>query len=51
MIKDKEPDEVKKIFHIDADITPEEEKMVRENNMWVFELGEKKPEAAKAEAE
>lgn len=46
MIKDKEPDQVKDIFHIDKDITPEEEKMVRENNMWVFELGEKKEEAA-----
>jgi hypothetical protein len=42
MIKDKEPDEVKRIFHIGNDITPEEERMVRENNMWVFELGQNK---------
>ena len=39
MIKDKEPTEVKKLFHIDLDISPEEEKQVREENMWVFEVG------------
>ena len=42
MIKDKEPDQVKEIFHIDKDISPEEEKLVREANMWVFDLGMKK---------
>lgn len=42
MIKDQTPEEVKKIFNIDNDITPEEEKLVRDNNLWVFELGEKK---------
>lgn len=46
LIKDKEPDQIKEIFHIDKDISPEEEKQVRENNLWVFELGEKKEEAA-----
>lgn len=38
MIKGKEPDEVKKIFGIDADITPEEEKMVRDQNQWIFDV-------------
>jgi S-phase kinase-associated protein 1 len=39
MIKDKEPDEVKTMFHIEKDITPEEEQKVRDENKWVFELG------------
>jgi S-phase kinase-associated protein 1 len=38
MIKDKEPDEVKKMFGIEKDITPEEEKMVRDANPWIFEV-------------
>ena len=42
MIKDKDQDTVKELFHIDKDITPEEEAQVREANPWVFEIGEKK---------
>jgi S-phase kinase-associated protein 1 len=38
MVKGKEPDEVKKMFNIELDITPEEEKMVREANPWIFEV-------------
>lgn len=45
MIKDKEPDQVKEMFNIEKDITPEEEKQVREANMWVFDIGEKKVDA------
>ena len=44
LVKDKEPDEVKDIFKIDKDITPEEEKLVRDANLWVFEIGLKKDE-------
>lgn len=40
-VKDKEPDDIKTAFHIDKDVTPEEERQVREQNLWVFELGEK----------
>ena len=38
MVKGKEPDEVKKMFNIEADITPEEEKMVRDQNPWIFDV-------------
>jgi S-phase kinase-associated protein 1 len=38
MVKGKEPDEVKKLFNIDPDITPEEEKMVRDQNPWIFDV-------------
>jgi S-phase kinase-associated protein 1 len=37
MVKDKEPEEVKRLFNIEPDITPEEEKLVREQNPWIFE--------------
>jgi len=37
MIKGKEPDEVKRMFKIE-DITPEEEKVVREQNAWIFDV-------------
>jgi S-phase kinase-associated protein 1 len=39
MVKGKEPDEVKKLFNIAMDITPEEEKSVRDANPWIFEDG------------
>ncbi len=38
MIRDKEPEEVKSIFHIKGDLTPEQEEAVRKNNQWVFEV-------------
>jgi len=38
MIKGKDPEEVKKMFNIEPDITPEEEKMVRDANPWIFEV-------------
>lgn len=38
MVKGKEPDEVKDLFNIEKDITPEEEKLVREQNPWIFEI-------------
>lgn len=38
MVKGKEPDEVKKLFNIEPDITPEEEKLVRDSNPWIFEV-------------
>lgn len=38
MVKGKEPEEVKKMFNIEPDITPEEEKMVRDANPWIFEV-------------
>jgi S-phase kinase-associated protein 1 len=38
MIKGKEPDEVKRLFNIDPDLTPEEEKLVRDQNQWIFEV-------------
>jgi len=39
LIHNKEPEEVKKRFKI-PDISPEEEKRVRDENPWVFEIGE-----------
>ncbi|KAL3634337.1 SKP1-like protein 1A [Castilleja foliolosa] len=37
MIKDKSPEEVRKIFNIKNDFTPEEEEEVRKENQWAFE--------------
>ncbi|KAL3643058.1 SKP1-like protein 1A [Castilleja foliolosa] len=36
MIKDKSPEEVRELFNIKNDFTPEEEKQVREENGWAF---------------
>lgn len=38
MVKGKEPEEVKRMFNIEPDITPEEEKLVRDQNPWIFEV-------------
>jgi hypothetical protein len=38
MVRNKDLDEVKDMFHIARDITPEEEKQVREANLWVYDL-------------
>ena len=40
MIKGKEVDQVKKIFNINEDITPEEEKKVRDENPWIFDVSQ-----------
>ncbi|KAK9941552.1 hypothetical protein M0R45_007256 [Rubus argutus] len=37
MIKHKSPEEVRKIFNINNDFTPEEEEDVRRENQWAFE--------------
>jgi S-phase kinase-associated protein 1 len=37
MIKDKTPEEVRKLFNIVNDFTPEEEEEVRRANQWAFE--------------
>ncbi|KAI3698853.1 hypothetical protein L2E82_42726 [Cichorium intybus] len=37
MIKDKSPEEIRQIFNIKNDFTPEEEEMVRKENAWAFE--------------
>ncbi|GAA0148450.1 ubiquitin-protein ligase [Lithospermum erythrorhizon] len=37
MIKEKSPEEVRKIFNITNDFTPEEEEEVRKENAWAFE--------------
>ena len=37
MIKDKTPEEVRKLFNIVNDFTPEEEEEVRRENQWAFE--------------
>lgn len=37
-VKSKTPEEVKQEFKISPDITSEEEKLVRENNPWIFEV-------------
>lgn len=34
----KDIEEVKKLLNIEKDITPEEEKIVREQNQWIFDL-------------
>ncbi|XP_057443717.1 SKP1-like protein 1A [Lotus japonicus] len=36
-IKDKQPEEIREIFHIENDYTPEEEDEVRKANQWAFE--------------
>ena len=36
MIKDEEPDKVKKMFSIDRDLSPEEEVEIRKQNGWLF---------------
>eukprot|EP00253_Pinus_taeda_P018190 PITA_18190 len=37
MIKDKTPEEIRKIFNIENDFTPEEEEEVRRENQWALE--------------
>jgi S-phase kinase-associated protein 1 len=37
MIKGKTPEEIRKIFNIENDFTPEEEEEVRRENQWAFE--------------
>ncbi|XP_060174039.1 SKP1-like protein 1 [Lycium barbarum] len=37
MIKEKTPEEIRKIFNIKNDYTPEEEEEVRKENAWAFE--------------
>ncbi|CAL5322336.1 unnamed protein product [Camellia sinensis] len=37
MIKGKSPDEIRKIFNIKNDFTPEEEEKIRKENSWAFE--------------
>jgi len=36
MIKGKTPDEIRKIFNIKNDFTPEEEEEIRRDNQWAF---------------
>uniref|UniRef100_A0A453R7U6 SKP1 component dimerisation domain-containing protein n=1 Tax=Aegilops tauschii subsp. strangulata TaxID=200361 RepID=A0A453R7U6_AEGTS len=38
MIKDNTPEEIRKIFNIKNDFTPEEEAEVRKENQWAFDL-------------
>ena len=38
LIKDKEPEEIRKTFGIDTPTTPEEEQKIREDNPWIFEI-------------
>ncbi len=42
MLKDKEPAQVREMFHIDNVITSEEEKEIRDANQWVFDVNVKK---------
>lgn len=44
MIKGKSPDEIKSIFGVDGEFTPEEEKQVLEEHAWLRE-GEDAPRA------
>ncbi|XP_019156821.1 PREDICTED: SKP1-like protein 1A [Ipomoea nil] len=37
MMKDKSPEEIRKIFNIKNDFTPEEEEVIRRKNQWAFE--------------
>ncbi|KAH7511856.1 hypothetical protein FEM48_Zijuj12G0027000 [Ziziphus jujuba var. spinosa] len=37
MIKGKTPEEIREIFHIKNDFTPEEEEAIRKENQWAFE--------------
>ncbi|KAI3845349.1 hypothetical protein MKW98_010516 [Papaver atlanticum] len=37
MIKGKTPEEIRKMFNIENDFTPEEEAAVRQENQWAFE--------------
>lgn len=37
MMKGKTPQEIRDIFHIKNDYTPEEEEEVRRENQWAFE--------------
>ncbi|KAK8567953.1 hypothetical protein V6N12_006520 [Hibiscus sabdariffa] len=37
MIKGKTPEEIRKIFNIRGEFTPEEEEMIRRENRWAFE--------------
>jgi S-phase kinase-associated protein 1 len=37
-VKGRSPEEVKALFRIEPDITPEEERMVREQNPWIFDV-------------
>ncbi|CAI9118544.1 OLC1v1020131C1 [Oldenlandia corymbosa var. corymbosa] len=37
MIKDMSPEEVREIFSIENDFTPEEEKAIRDENAWAFD--------------
>ncbi|XP_010458359.1 PREDICTED: SKP1-like protein 18 [Camelina sativa] len=40
-IKDKSPEEVRDIFHIENDFTPEEEEEIRKENAWTFNEDDK----------
>lgn len=37
MIKEHSPEQIRKIFNIKNDFTPEEEEEVRRQNQWAFE--------------
>jgi len=38
MIKNKSPDEIKDLFGIDKNSTPEEDEQIRQENPWIFEV-------------
>jgi S-phase kinase-associated protein 1 len=38
MIKGKQPEEIRKLFNIKNDFTPEEEEEIRKDNAWAFKL-------------